>query len=61
MRPIESRSEQISQFGYSVVLTTPLVIGEIKDKSHFLRVRETAWLEYFERNLKKTRHEDMLS
>ena len=49
------------QFSYSIVLTTPYVMGEVQDNLHFLRRSETAWLEYFERNLKKTRHEDAVS
>ena len=52
---------ETGQFGYSVVLTTPYVVGELQDKSHFLRGSEKGWLEYFERNLKKTGRGDKAS
>jgi hypothetical protein len=48
-------------FSYSIVLTTPYVIGEVQDHVHFLRGSETAWMEYFQRNLRKTRHGDKMS
>ncbi len=44
----------IEQFNYSVVFTTPYIMGEFKDKHSFLRATEKDWLTYFERNLKKT-------
>jgi len=52
---------ETDQFGYSVVLTTPYLVGELRDKSHFLRGSEKGWLEYFERNLKKTGRGDKAS
>jgi hypothetical protein len=52
---------ETAQFSYSVVLTTPYVVGKVQDNSHSLRGNETAWLEYFERNMKKKRHGDKVS
>lgn len=52
---------ETGQFGYSVVFTTPYVVGELQDKFSFLRGSEKSWLEYFERNLKKTGRSDKVS
>lgn len=45
---------ETGQFGYSVVITTPYIVGELQDKSSFLKASERDWLVYFERNLKRT-------
>jgi hypothetical protein len=42
------------QFQYSVVFTTPYVVGAMKDKSSFSFLPEEDWLAYFARNLPKT-------
>jgi hypothetical protein len=47
--PFETR-----EFDYSVVLTTPYLVGELQDKSYFLRGSEEKWTQFFERNLPKT-------
>ncbi|MBT3185879.1 MAG: hypothetical protein HN342_15285 [Nitrospina sp.] len=45
---------ETSQLDYSVVFITPYVVGELQEKSRFLRGNEKYWLDYFERNLIKT-------
>ena len=50
-----------NQFDYYVVFITPYVVGALKDKYSLLRGTEKGWLEYFERNLKKTGHSDEIS
>lgn len=40
---------------YSVVFTTPYVLGKIGRRKEFIPFVETDWLGYFERNLQKTR------
>lgn len=54
--PFETR-----EFGYCVVLTTPYLVGELQDKSYFLRGSQEKWMEYFERNLQKTGRSDKVS
>lgn len=43
----------IEQFEYSVVFTTPYIVGELRGKNYFSKATERDWLSYFERNLKK--------
>ena len=44
----------MEQFNYSVVFTTPYIMGESKDKHAFSLATERDWLAYFERNAEKT-------
>ena len=43
------------QFDYSIVFTTPYVLGKIGSREEFIPYVETDWLDYFERNLSKTK------
>lgn len=52
---------KVDQFDHYIVFTTPYVVGELQNKFSFLRGSEKSWLEYFERNLKKTGHNDKIS
>ena len=52
---------ETGQFDYSIVLTTPYLVSDLRDNFHFLRGSEKGWLEYFERNLKKTGRGDKVS
>lgn len=51
----------IDPFDHYAVFTTPYVAGELRDGFTFQRGREENWLEYFERNLEKTRRKDKIS
>ena len=42
-------------FSYSVVFTTPYILGKLGDNRSFIPNVENDWLKYFERNLGKTR------
>lgn len=42
-------------FDYSIVFTTPYVLGKIGSRKEFIPFVERDWLDYFERNLRKTR------
>ena len=48
--PFENKS-----FEYSVVFTTPYVLGKNGSRNEFIPFVEKDWLDYFERNLKKIR------
>jgi hypothetical protein len=52
---------ETGQFSYSVIFTTPYVVGELQNKLNFLRGNEKSWSEYFERNLSKTGRSDKIS
>jgi len=45
-------------FDYSVVFTTPYVLGKLGSRNEFLPFVEKDWLAYFERNLRKTKLAD---
>jgi hypothetical protein len=45
-------------FDYSVVFTTPYVLGKRGSRREFLPFVENDWLNYFRRNLRKTRLDD---
>lgn len=42
-------------FDYSIVFTTPYVLGKIDSRKEFIPVVESDWLDYLERTLPKTR------
>lgn len=48
-------------FDHYVVFTTPYVVGELPDKYRFLPGKEDSWLEFFERNFKRTGRRDKIS
>jgi hypothetical protein len=50
--PFESAAQ------YSIVFTTPYVIGEIESQNAFKTGSEKSWLEFFDRNLNKTKIAD---
>ncbi len=46
------------QIDYSIILTTPYVLGKIGSRKEFIPFVETDWLDYFERNLSKTKMDE---
>ncbi len=46
-------------FSYSVVFTTPYVLGKLSNNNAFVPLVENDWLNYFERNLEKMRVQDV--
>ena len=44
---------------YSIVFTTPYVLGKNGSRNEFIPFVETDWLEYFERNLKNIKADNM--
>lgn len=46
-------------FNYSVVFTTPYILGKLGNGDAFIPLVENDWLSYFERNLKKMRLHDI--
>jgi|CXWL01.1.fsa_nt_gi hypothetical protein len=43
------------QFDYSIVFTTPYILGKIGSRKEFIPFVESNWLDYFERNLGQTK------
>jgi len=48
-----------NSFSYSVVFTTPYVLGKLGNNKAFVPLVENDWLSYFERNLGKMRIQDI--
>lgn len=48
-----------NSFSYSVVFTTPYVLGKLGNNNSFVPLVENDWLSYFERNLGKMRIQDI--
>lgn len=48
-------------FGYAVVFTTPYVIVEMSGTNSFLHATERKWLDFFARNLPKTKIQDTVT
>ena len=46
-------------FDYSVVFTTPYILGKLGSDNSFISAVENDWLNYFDRNLGKTRLENI--
>ena len=48
-----------NSFNYSVVFTTPYILGKLGSDNSFISAVENDWLNYFDRNLGKTRLENI--
>ena len=48
-----------NSFDYSVVFTTPYILGKLGSDNSFISAVENDWLNYFDRNLRRTRLEDI--
>jgi hypothetical protein len=48
-----------NSFNYSVVFTTPYILGKLGSDNSFISSVENDWLNYFDRNLGKTRIKDI--
>lgn len=48
-----------NSFSYSVVFTTPYILGKLGNNNSFVPLVENDWLSYFERNLGKMRIQDI--
>jgi len=48
-----------NSFNYSVVFTTPYILGKLGDNNSFVPFVENDWLSFFERNLRETKIQEI--